>query len=391
MKMFIDKNKQLKSQSFGSDRIGSDRNGTADYASFTKEFTQIVRGAAILLMVYHHLFVIPERINNDYINLLLFGSFDLQSYLACYAKICVGIYCFLSGLGIYYTLNAGDFTLRHQYRLIFKKIVLFIIQYNVIYLIFVTIGCAMGSFRFDWHYVTGIFAFEPTYYNGELWFVTTYLFLILSAPILNYFFDRRKRLLYRILLICIPVVVYGLYAGLSIICPENILQYILSIVCGTSLSLLVPCVIIFIEGFLCSKYDIYTRIIKVLSGNGHLKIKLTIILLFSILLRILLVQHETTMRWDFIAVPLFVTSIAPLIYNTKATKLFKFFGKHSTNIWMLHTYWCYYLFQKVVLLPEISVLIYVWLLILSSASSFAINLIYKPISEKVVKLIDQRC
>ena len=33
---------------------------------FTKKHTQIAKGIAILLMVYHHLYVIPERLNYDY-------------------------------------------------------------------------------------------------------------------------------------------------------------------------------------------------------------------------------------------------------------------------------------------------------------------------------------
>lgn len=44
--------------------------------SFTKEHTAVAKGIAILVMFYHHLFVIEERIHCDYIPLLKFAGHD---------------------------------------------------------------------------------------------------------------------------------------------------------------------------------------------------------------------------------------------------------------------------------------------------------------------------
>lgn len=73
--------------------------------SFTKEHTQIAKGIAILFMVYHHLFVIPERLNNEYINLLDINGVNFQSIIANFCKICVCIYIFLSGYGFFLSLK----------------------------------------------------------------------------------------------------------------------------------------------------------------------------------------------------------------------------------------------------------------------------------------------
>ena len=48
--------------------------------TFTKKHTDIAKGIAILLMVYHHLFVIPERIGGNYVSLLRFGGFGFAIF-----------------------------------------------------------------------------------------------------------------------------------------------------------------------------------------------------------------------------------------------------------------------------------------------------------------------
>ena len=38
--------------------------------NFTIKHTQIAKGIAILLMLYHHLFVMPDRIRSEYFSVL---------------------------------------------------------------------------------------------------------------------------------------------------------------------------------------------------------------------------------------------------------------------------------------------------------------------------------
>ena len=48
----------------------------------SKDESKILYGLAILLMIYHHLFVIPERLNNNYIPILVFKNIDLELEIA---------------------------------------------------------------------------------------------------------------------------------------------------------------------------------------------------------------------------------------------------------------------------------------------------------------------
>lgn len=74
--------------------------------NFSSIDTLLIKGVAIILMVANHLFPIPEWIfpENQYISISI-GSKSIAAYFGGFSKICVGIFAFLTGIGLYYTYN----------------------------------------------------------------------------------------------------------------------------------------------------------------------------------------------------------------------------------------------------------------------------------------------
>ena len=138
------------------------------------------------------------------------------------------------------------------------------------------------------------------------------------------------------------------------------------------------CVITFIVGIMCGCFNIiyyYQRNI------GYKRWLLCIISIFvAYYTRLVFSNSPKSTNVDFIVVPLLILPLMTLFYNTKIGTVLQYFAKHSTNIWLTHTFWCYYFGQQIVLLPKYSILIYLWLLILSLLSSYIINLLYIPIN-----------
>lgn len=65
-----------------------------------------------------------------------------------------------------------------------------------------------------------------------------------------------------------------------------------------------------------------------------------------------------------------------LIGNTN--KVFLFFGKHSMNMWLIHTFFCYYYFQKeMLMISDNAIVAYVLLVVMSLLSSMVIDLIWR--------------
>ena len=71
--------------------------------SFEKKDTKIIKGIAIILMLYHHLFAFPERINETYISLFSIHQKTISFLIGDFGKLCVAIFIFLGGYGTYIT------------------------------------------------------------------------------------------------------------------------------------------------------------------------------------------------------------------------------------------------------------------------------------------------
>ena len=54
-------------------------------------------------------------------------------------------------------------------------------------------------------------------------------------------------------------------------------------------------------------------------------------------------------------------------------KILIYLGKHSMNMWLIHTFFCYYYFQEMVFMPRYSILILLWTILLSLTSSVIIE------------------
>lgn len=74
---------------------------------FTKRDTNAVKGFAILMMMFHHLFLDASRYKGFEINFAPLGE-EKTVLIAQFCKICVAVFVFLSGYGIAYSLKNID-------------------------------------------------------------------------------------------------------------------------------------------------------------------------------------------------------------------------------------------------------------------------------------------
>lgn len=68
--------------------------------NFSRNDTKVIKGVAICLMLYHHLFAFPDRIAQD---LVYFSAFDIGSSSAAYlignfGQICVCVFFMLGDM-----------------------------------------------------------------------------------------------------------------------------------------------------------------------------------------------------------------------------------------------------------------------------------------------------
>lgn len=104
--------------------------------TITKNKSLSLKFIASIFIILTHIFKKSEQIDNlKYISIFKIGKYPIEQYVGSFAGICVGMFIFLSGYGLYLSYDGSL-----NYRDILKRIFKIYINYWVILLIFFPIG-----------------------------------------------------------------------------------------------------------------------------------------------------------------------------------------------------------------------------------------------------------
>lgn len=297
----------------------------------------MAKGLAITFMYIHHLFTFPRRMVDGNYYISLFPTIRPEYDLGYASVICVGMFLFLSGYGLYITFKRKK-----------KKSVNFIVQrlwsfyqvYLFYFLVFVPIGMIFFNnvtvfqsdiLRYDFkllEFLKNLVGISSSY-NGEYWFVWLYVGLIIFFPITLYLIEIAP-----FLLLAFSILLY--------FSPLSIPSY-----SGPDLGTIVYWQPTFVIGIYCAKFDIFN---KIDSKFLHLLNSITIIL-------ICLLLKKRGMP-DFILVPPLILCSTSIFDRFNSLKyLMIFLGNYSFPMWLMHTYFCYYYFQWLIYWPKVSILV----------------------------------
>ena len=304
--------------------------------------TNILKGVAIIMMLWLHLFLKESEVGN-YADFNLPNGQPLAYFLT---RLCtpVSFFLILSGYGLAYLYYNNRLSPRTQVPRLLKLY----IHYWLILLVFVPIG----SF------------FKPTQYPGTI----TDILLNLLSWSHTYNYETW------FLLPCALISISSLY--------------IIKIVERVGLRWAVPCAffLYLVSSFLFSRYGSFVY--------SHLAVALVveyIQFLFSIVLGILLFKSkyvkEPLVRGTFIYVALFVLFALRCILPTAAfdpiysflvillvlrlpmpqmvKRILGYLGDYSMIVWLSHTFFCYYLFHDVIYGFKYPLVIFMVLMVIS--------------------------
>ena len=215
-------------------------------------------------------------------------------------------------------------------------------------------------------FILTITALSPAY-NGAWWFMTTYILLVVTSPIIYRIIMKYHVYLVGGLTLVIYIIAYIQRIKTPIILDIEILDWLLRKLAlyGTSLF---P----FVMGGIFYQYRLYSKIDRVMN-----KIRYKNILCVSLI--ILMIVAHGVIQTLFVAVFTGVAFICLFNLVDKPNWLEKtlgYFGDHSTNMWLNHMFFYIIYFKEIVYFPKNPILIFIWLIILSLiGSSLTIYLI----------------
>ncbi|QOH60379.1 acyltransferase family protein [Paenibacillus polymyxa] len=324
--------------------------------------TNIAKGIAVILLLIHHLFAFPDRLKYDYVSLFSLFHERGEFYLGHFGQIAISIFLFLSGYGLYKSNVQNP---QHLMQKSFTRLSKIMINYWVVFLLFIPVGLYFfgTSDRFQHNSIMDFlrnFIALSSSYNGEWWFLYDYILLLLIFPVTFQAFQRNTW----VTLLIAGLVFYNSYSQ------------------GNYYSIMywqLP----FMIGLFFAKYKLYSWINKIYNSIIFNNI------LFDIVVLVLLFRFRTTSQWfekttiDMIIAPVVILVSIHLMNKLKLTRPFAYLGKNSMNIWLTHTFFCYYYFQSIVFFPKVSILILLWLTLLTVLTSIIVNSIISLINNKV--------
>lgn len=340
--------------------------------SFLLIHTQISKGLAALMLLYHHLLRPGNKLNSSIKNEMIIFGIDLRRYISVFFKITTCSYTFLSGIGIYYSLIKFK-SIKDMYKKCLKNFFRLMIVFWIILIIVFPKGLQTGLFKLD--FTTIIYCIFADYYRkGNWWYVRMHFALLIYSPLFIKLFQDSdyKRKIFSFM------VFYFFYFSIKIIQISfefkgmiNIFFHYFSYFSNIEI------ILSFLSGIISAKYNL----MEIFNNNKIESIYYSLFSIFSaVFIRCNLIYNEASTKIDFFIVPLFIMPIASLVSKNKILSgILSLFGKHSTNFWFLHGYFYDNFYLSILTLPKYSNLCYIWLVIMTLISSYIINLILVPI------------
>lgn len=298
--------------------------------------SNVFKGLAIMLMLWHHLFYNCQQLYDEF-GLL---TYDVIEYTRVMAKLCVSIFVFISGYGLAVKAEkqGGIGSLKSFYRHRFTKLYL---NYWYIWLLFVPISVFIFHRTLEMAYrenilqslvldILGVInCTGGTSYNPTWWF---YSCIIILYAIFPFLYNIAKKDIVLTILFCICVK----YLPIDLINP--IKDFIYSFVAGLF-------------------FAIYSVHIRRLSSNKEIVIWVTLFI-FTLIER-----NSIGTLADCVITCCMVKLYQSFNLNTKIKTVIAYLGKHSMNIFLIHTFIFNFWFMPYVYSSRNPIVIFIVLLL----------------------------
>lgn len=354
---------------------------------FTKEDTKVIKGVAIIYMLIHHLFPFTDRIvdGNYYISIFSVGEHTIEYWLGCIGNMCVGFFMFLSAYGSSITyLKLVD---KNQWnKKCYLKLKNFFIIFWQVFLIFVPIGFIIGYYeRFSISEFFLNFFCIGSSYNLEWWFATPFIVLTICFPII-YHMLKSENVYLCLLEIC------GIASLIRYVLPEIMGLDIFSDFTTHSffwniIQLTLNQLPMFSMGVLVARFDLLNRVLKIMEEKLTEGISLCISVAFVSITSIMYITDGGIYAtYAYIYILFLIVGWIYIIRKVKNVyRILYRIGEVSTYMWLIHSFFCYYFFQKITYYPKISIIVLLWLTVLTFVTAQVVKYFWIVVKKVFMK------
>lgn len=333
---------------------------------FTKEKTNVAKGVAICLMFAFHIYTFEERLINDNTFIPTIPFFNAEFYLGSFGSICVSVFLFLSGYGMYLGYHKSQ---NNVFSYAITKLKDLYINYWLYLLIFVPFGLFVVEDLSALHPIGISYSTKPiiilnnllgfnTSYNLDWWFISMFaIIIVLLFPLYITIIQKSS-----IVLIILSFTLFYL--------NRDIGQYgVMSFVVRQAS---------FALGMLCAKHKFFSsKIVGKMENISWIWIVLGLAAIFIIKFTIDFIPD-----YDFALTPLFVYFSIRLVEINRLSTVFAYLGKYSFQMWLVHSFFAIYYLQDIIFLPKWSPLVFALLVTKTLLSVLLIEYLCSQINKR---------
>ena len=335
---------------------------------FTIQCTNIAKGIAILILLFHHLGL------NTYLN--VFEETSVIYTIAQNFKVCVAIFLILSGYGLNASFNKkfdGKNYWKYSVKFSLRHLLKLLINYWIIFVLFVSFG-----------HFTGIRTIQEVYgenhlirnvlldflgisspcgtpkYNLTWWFMGLIIVIYISFPIWKIALKKCPVILFVFAVFIYKTELFSFYNSIN--------EYL----------------IYFVVGMLFSEYYLFDKLKEIMQPKWLEIISAILCMVMCFYLR---TQDKTVLYNALASLSIIVFGNSVICYSGSLIKKgFEILGKHSSNMFMLHTFLYSYFFADFFMSLKKWYIMYVVLVALSLLISVLIELIKKLVRVTIQKI-----
>lgn len=326
----------------------------------TKDRSQLLKGIAILFMIFFHLFNRMRFV--ELCHPFVFLGDQPLVHVLTKSMNPVAFFLILSGYGIYKSWRKNN----DQNR--WGRLLKLLIHFWMILLVFVAIGHHIKPDRYPGDLFTFILNFSTLIktYNGELWFLFPYICVSILAP---YIFKITQNLKWYWIVVGALLIYIG-----TLFMMTRVIIHFPDIEKGLYVLLCIPLFLFnFSLGMLCASHNIYERMSKWTSDAwGGIICWLLVVCVFVSSFFI-----PYNFFYAFFLISLLAVAPFPKFISVTLVKL----GNQSMNMWMIHSWFCYHLFTNFIYSFEYPILIFFVLVVISYALSKIFNILCMPLEQ----------
>ncbi len=337
----------------------------------SKETSLLLKGIAILMMVFLHLFNTEANVIQYSTPLIFIGSHPLVNLLT---RACppVPFFLLLSGYGLDYMYAKGRVGFTSQVCRLLKLY----IAYWLILLIFVSIGSFIrpDDYPGSWQKIVGNVTSYASSYNSETWFLFPYMLLSVTSQYIFRVIDKLGKWK-SAFIFCLIYFCTAFYISRYVAVHKSYNDFSTHIVVYLELSFS------FVLGAVLHRISVDKGGLKipVLHGKGWLT---------ALLLSVLVIVKclSASMALDPFYCIVFTILFIQLNVRGWLARFLGLMGKYSMPIWLTHSFFCYHLFHDFTYSFKYPLLIYAVLL----AISLAVSIPILKLSNLISTVIDKR-